>query len=73
MNKENIKEILYVVITIILAVLAVKFVIWLLPVILVVIFGLFIYKSIKRSKWESEINKSKKEKNIKEIFDYKEK
>lgn len=73
MNKDMVKEMLYIMITIILSVLAVKFVIWLFPIILVIIFGLLIYSSIKRNKREEEIIKQKKEKNMKEVFDYKEK
>ena len=73
MNKDIIKEILYIIIAILLSVLAVKFVIWLFPIILVIIFGLLIYSSIKRNKREEEIKKQRKEKNMKEVFDYKEK
>lgn len=73
MNKDMVKEMLYIMITIILSVLAVKFIIWLFPIILVIIFGLLIYSSIKRNKREEEIIKQEKEKNMKEVFDYKEK
>lgn len=60
MNKETIKEILYVLIAIILGMLAVKFIIWLLPVILIVLCSYYIYKSIKKNKTKSNKNKSKK-------------
>lgn len=73
MNRNIIKEILYIIIAILLSVIAVKFIIWLLPVILVLIIGFYIYYSIKKNKMENEIKNTKKEKNIKEIFDYKEK
>ena len=73
MNRNMIKEILYIMITVIVSVLAVKFVIWLFPIILVIIFGLLIYSSIKRNKRDEEIKKQRKEKNMKEVFDYKEK
>ncbi len=69
MNKEMIKEIIYIVIAIILSILAVKFMIWLLPVILVVMLSLIIYSNIKMNK----NNTSDKNKDIKEVFDYKDK
>ena len=59
MNKDTIKEIIYIIISIILAVLAVKFVIWLLPVILVALFSYLLYMNIKRNKKEENINKEK--------------
>ncbi len=59
MNKEVIKEILYIAIAIILSYLAIKFVIWVLPVILVGLLALFIYISIKKDKYKkSNISKS---------------
>lgn len=67
MNKDTIKEIIYIIISIILAVFAVKFVIWLLPVILVALFSYLLYMNIKRNKKEENINK---EKNIKVIHDF---
>ena len=67
MNKDTIKEIIYIIISIILAVLAVKFVIWLLPVILVALFSYLLYMNIKRNKKEENINK---EKNIKVFVDF---
>lgn len=62
-----VKEIIYIIISIILAVFAVKFVIWLLPVILVALFSYLLYMNIKRNKKEENINK---EKNIKVIHDF---
>ena len=50
MNKETIKEIIYIIIAILLSVIAVKFVIWLLPFILIAIVSYLIYNSIKRNK-----------------------
>lgn len=67
MNKDMVKEIIYIIISIILAVFAVKFVIWLLPVILVALFSYLLYMNIKRNKKEENINK---EKNIKVIHDF---
>ena len=67
MNKDTIKEIIYIIVSIILAVLAVKFVIWLLPVILIALVSYLLYMNIKKNKTEENINK---EKNIKVIHDF---
>lgn len=69
MNKEKIKEVIYIIIAIILSILAVKFMIWLLPIILVVMLSIIIYSNIKMNK----NNTSDKNKDIKEVFDYKDK
>lgn len=66
MNKEIIKEIMYVLIAIVLGIVAVKFVIWLLPMILVLICSYYIYKSIKKNRKKTNSNTTKK-KNIKII------
>ena len=50
MNKETIKEILYIIIAIILSVLAVKFIIWLLPVIIIIFLSLIIYINLKKDR-----------------------
>lgn len=67
MNKDTIKEIIYIIVSILLAVLAVKFVIWLLPVILIALVSYLLYMNIKKNKTEENINK---EKNIKVIHDF---
>ena len=67
MNKDTIKEIIYIIVSILLAVLAVKFVIWLLPVILIALVSYLLYMNIKKNKQEENINK---EKNIKVIHDF---
>ena len=67
MNKDTIKEIIYITVSILLAVLAVKFVIWLLPVILIALVSYLLYMNIKKNKKEENINK---EKNIKVIHDF---
>ena len=67
MNKDTIKEIIYIIVSILLSVLAVKFVIWLLPVILIALVSYLLYMNIKKNKKEENINK---EKNIKVIHDY---
>ena len=72
MNKELIKEILYIAIAIILSYLAIRFVIWALPVILVCLLAIFIYISIKKDKYKnSNISKSTdKNKKIKVIHEF---
>ena len=67
MNKDTIKEIIYIIVSILLAVLAVKFDIWLLPVILIALVSYLLYMNIKKNKKEENINK---EKNIKVIHDF---
>lgn len=67
MNKDTIKEIIYIIVSILLAVPAVKFVIWLLPVILIALVSYLLYMNIKKNKKEENINK---EKNIKVIHDF---
>lgn len=71
MNKDTVKEILHIIIAITLGIMAVRFVIWLLPVILIAIFSHYIYKSIKKSNKPKENkannNKTKNKKEIKII------
>ena len=57
MNKETIKEIMYILIAITLGVIAVKFVIWLLPFILIGVCSYFFYKSITKNKKSTSKNK----------------
>ena len=57
MNKDIIKETLYIIIAIMLGIFAVKFVIWLLPIILIAICSYYIYNSIKKN--GKKINKNK--------------
>ena len=74
MNKEVIKEILYIVIAIILSYLAIRFVIWALPIILIGLLAIFIYIEIKKDKYKNgnvkkSYNKNKKIKVIHEFDD----
>lgn len=62
MNKDKIKEIMYILIAITLGIIAVKFVIWLLPIILIGICSYYIYKSLKKSKNISKSQPTKKKK-----------
>ena len=59
MNKEAVKEILYILIAITLGVFVVKFLIWLLPVILIGLCSYYIYKSIKKNRNNPTKDKSK--------------
>ena len=71
MNSERIKEIIYITLSIILAIIAVRFVIWLLPVILIAIIGYIIYIKFKDN--SQKMNKREdinKDKNIKVIHDF---
>lgn len=54
-------------VAVILGVIAVKFVIWLLPIIIMGIVAYMIYKSIKKSK--VDVNKSNKKRPMKVIHD----
>ena len=49
MNKSFAKEIIYTIIAITIGIIAVKFIIWLLPIILVAVCGYYIYKFIKKT------------------------
>lgn len=66
MNKETIKEIIYIVISIMLSIIAVKFVIWLLPFIIIALLSYIIYINIKKGKKKN----TNKEKDIKIIHDF---
>ena len=66
MNKDAVKEILHILLAIILGIMAVRFVIWLLPVILIAICSYYIYKSIKKSN-KGKYKETTKKKTKKEI------
>lgn len=77
MNKSTLSSIIYMVLVIGLLVLVFKFIIWALPLILLLILGFIIYKTIKDTKKEiksekvvsRETNKKKKMKVIHEFDD----
>ena len=50
MNRNIIKELIYILLAVIVGVLVVKFVIWLLPVILIAFIAYLIYRAIKKNK-----------------------
>ena len=70
MDKEKLRDVIYILVAIILSILAVKLVIWLLPIIIIVLLAHFIYKELKKNKrnegWErattekTNIKKSKR-------------
>lgn len=68
MNKDTIKEILYIIIAITFGIITVRFIIWLLPMILIAFCSYRIYKYIKKDKRKSSKEKTKpKNKEIKII------
>lgn len=69
MNRNIIKELIYILIAVFIGIYAVKFVIWLLPVILMAIFAYMIYKSIKKNNVNVEVNKTNNKRKIKVIHD----
>ena len=68
MDKEKIRDIIYITVAILLSIFAIKVLIWLLPVIIVAILAYFIYKSMRKKdfsqKWEEPKNKKQKNKKI---------
>lgn len=69
MNKDQIKEITYIVIAIVLGIFAVKFIIWLLPIILIAVFSYYIYNSIKKKRQPEKTSKNKTKKKTIKIID----
>ena len=65
MNKNIITEIIYILIAIILGILTIKFIIWLLPVILIGMCSFYIYKKLKRAK--NNFTKKENQKKTKDI------
>lgn len=62
MDKEKIKDIIYLIIAILLSYLAIRFMIWVLPFILVALLAYFIYEKLKTSDKKVNSNKKKKKK-----------
>lgn len=73
MDKEKIRDIIYILIAIIFSIIAVKLVIWLLPIIIIAILAYFIYKKIKNvdvsKKYEKKNTETKVKKNKRIIID----
>ena len=59
-TKDDIKAIVALIIIVALIVVAVKFIIYLLPVIIVVFLALFLYDAYKNKKWFWQEDKDKK-------------
>ena len=66
MNKDFVKEVMYIIIAILIGIVTIKFIIWLLPIILIGLCSYYIYKSIKNNKTKNKKQPAKK-KNIKII------
>ena len=64
MNKNLAKEIIHILMAIVFSILAVKFIFWLMPIILVLVCGHYIYKFIKKT-IKKEENKPTKNYNTK--------
>ena len=62
MDKEKIKDIIYIVVAILLSYFAIRFMIWVLPFILVALLAYFIYEKLKTSDKKVNSNKKKKKK-----------
>ena len=62
MDKEKIKDIIYLIIAILLSYFAIHFMIWVLPFILVALLDYFIYEKLKTSDKKVNSNKKKKKK-----------
>ena len=76
MNKEKLRDLIYVLVAILLSAVAIKLVIWLLPIIIIAILAYFIYKSMKKTHtsndnqtWERHSDERPKKKNKKIIID----
>lgn len=63
MDKEKLRDVIYIIVAVIFAIIAVKLFIWLLPIILIALLAYFVYKSMKRDNdVSSEQSKSKSKK-----------
>ena len=62
MDKEKIKDIIYLIIAILLSYFAIHVMIWVLPFILVALLAYFIYEKLKTSDKKVNSNKKKKKK-----------
>ncbi len=56
MNKDTVKEILYIFIAILVSVIIVRVAIWLLPIILVAVLAYYIYTKLMKNKKNSKNN-----------------
>ena len=65
MDKDKLRDIVYILVAILFSILAIKLVIWLIPIIIVLVLAYFIYKKIKNIKVD---NNPKWEKTTKETI-----
>lgn len=56
MNKDMIKEILYIFIAILISVIVIKVALWLLPIILVLVLAYYIYKRLIKNRKDNNDN-----------------
>ena len=68
MNKEKVRDIVYLIMAVFVSIIAVKLMIWLLPVILIVLLACYLYGSMKRTDkkdfYQESSSKNKKKKTI---------
>lgn len=76
MDKDRLRDIIYILISILFSILAIKLFIWLLPIILIIILACFIYKKMKKvniqdnnETWKRKDETSKPKKNKRIIID----
>ena len=60
MDKEKIREIVYILVAIVVAIIAVKLFIWLLPIVLIALLALYIYGLMKNRNKSANVRKDKK-------------
>ena len=60
MNKNSLNEIIWILLSTIIGIIAIKFIIWLLPVILIGVASYYIYKFLKKKTIKTKTNKRKK-------------
>jgi len=60
MNKNIIKEIIYILIALVVGIITVKFIFYAIPVIVVAIISYLIYRTIKKNKVNRGVNKNSK-------------
>ena len=73
MNKSTIRDIIYIIIITVLLVFGIRFIIWIFPVLILLIIGYYIYRSIKMNKIIRNANNNKnkqKNKKIKVIHEF---
>ena len=54
MDRDKLRDIIYILVAIIFSILAVKIVIWLLPIIIIAVLAYFIYKKLKKANIEDD-------------------